>query len=135
LKVNYNPGPLELFTTVFDEIWRTLKALFTGSLNPKWISGPVGIVQVVHDNWMLGFKEALFWLGAISLNLGALNLLPIPMLDGGMILISFVELVTGRRMHPKTLEKLTLPFAILLIGFFIFLTYNDLSRVFTSFMR
>lgn len=134
-KVNYNPGPIELFSTVFDEIFRTLKALFTGSLNPKWISGPVGIVQVVHDNWMLGIKEALFWLGAISLNLGALNLLPIPMLDGGTILISAIELLTGRRLHPKTLEKIILPFAFLLIGFFIFLTYNDLSRLFGGFFK
>ncbi len=134
-KVTYNPGPIELFSTVFDEIFRTLKALFTGALNPKWISGPVGIVQVVHDNWMLGIKEALFWLGAISLNLGALNLLPIPMLDGGTILISAIELITGKRLHPKTLEKIIIPFAVLLIGFFIFLTYNDLSRIFGGFFR
>lgn len=134
-KVNYNPGPVELFSSVFNEIWRTLKALFTGVLNPKWISGPVGIVQVVHDSWSLGIKQALFWLGAISLNLGLLNLLPIPMLDGGTIAISFIELITGRRLHPKTLEKIIMPFAFLLIGFFIFLTYNDLSRLFSGFFR
>ena len=134
-KVNYNPGPFELFSTVFDEIWRTLKALFTGVLNPKWISGPIGIVQVVHDNWALGIKEALYWLGAISLNLGILNLLPIPMLDGGTIAISFLELISGRRLHPKTLEKIIIPFAVILIGFFIFLTYNDLSRIFTGFFH
>lgn len=129
-KVGYNPVPTEMFTNVFQEIWRTLKALFTGVLNPKWITGPIGIVQVVSDNSMVSLKEALFWLGAISLNLGVLNLLPIPMLDGGTILISFIEIITGRRLHPKTLEKIVLPFAILLIGFFIFLTYNDISRIF-----
>lgn len=134
-KIHYNPNPFELFMTVFDEIWRTLKALFTGALNPKWISGPIGIVQVVHDNWMVGIKEALFWLGAISLNLGSLNLLPIPMLDGGTILISLIELITGKRLHPKTLEKIIIPFAVLLIGFFIFLTYNDLSRIFTGLLH
>lgn len=129
-KVDYNPVPTEMFTNVFQEIWRTLKALFTGALNPKWITGPIGIVQVVSDNSMISLKEALFWLGAISLNLGVLNLLPIPMLDGGTILISLIELVTGRRLHPKTLEKIILPFAILLIAFFIFLTYNDITRLF-----
>ncbi|CCB85676.1 MULTISPECIES: site-2 protease family protein [Parachlamydia] len=128
-KVIYNPTPTELFYNVFDEIWRTLTALFTGSLNPKWISGPIGIVQVVHYNWMIGIKEALFWLGAISLNLGILNLLPIPILDGGTIALSFFEMVSGRRLSPKTIEKLVVPFAILLIGFFLFLTYNDLSRL------
>ncbi len=128
-KVTYNPDPLEMFQTVFDQIWRTLIALVTGSLNPKWISGPIGIVQIVHDNWMHGIREALYWLGAISLNLGFLNLLPIPVLDGGTILISLCEMVTGRKLSPKTLEKIVIPFAVLLIGFFIFLTYNDLSRL------
>lgn len=133
-KVIYNPTPTELFNNVFEEIWRTLSALFSGSLNPKWISGPIGIVQVVHNNWALGIKEALYWLGAISLNLGMLNLLPIPLLDGGTILISFFELITGRRLSPKTIERLVIPFAILLIGFFIFLTYNDLTRLLSGFL-
>lgn len=134
-KVKYNPNAVELFSTVFTEISRTMKALFTGVLNPKWISGPVGIIQVVQDQWKLGINQALYWLGAISLNLGLLNLLPIPMLDGGTILISFIEWVSGKRLHPKTLEKIVLPFAVLLIGFFIFLTYNDLSRLFSGFLK
>lgn len=134
-RVNYNPNPIEQFKGVFSEIWRTLTALVSGSLNPKWISGPIGIVQVVHDNWMIGIKEALFWLGAISLNLGVLNLLPIPVLDGGTIVLSFFELVTGKRIHPKTLEKLIIPFAVILIGFFVFLTYQDLSRIFSGFLK
>lgn len=133
-KVIYNPLPTEQFSNLFNEIWRTLKALFTGTLNPKFITGPIGIVQVMTDNWMVSMKEAIFWLGAISLNLGVLNLLPIPMLDGGMILMSFIEMVTGRRLHPKTMEKIIIPFAILLIGFFIFLTYNDLSRLLGGFL-
>lgn len=131
--VNYNPMPTEMFRNIFQEIWRTLMALFSGHLNPKWLSGPIGIVQVVHDNSMVSIKEALFWLGAISLNLGILNLLPIPVLDGGTILINLIELVTRRRIHPKTLEKLILPFAVLLIVFFVFLTYHDITRLFGKF--
>ena len=49
------------------------------------MQGPVGIVQVMQHSWSIGFKEAIFWLGMISLNLGVLNLLPIPVLDGGHI--------------------------------------------------
>lgn len=128
-KVNYDPSPLTQFDRVFTEIWRTLKALVTGTLNPKWISGPIGIVQVVHDHWLIGIKEALFWLGAISLNLGILNLLPIPVLDGGTILFSLFEMVTKKRLSPKILERLILPFALLLITFFVFLTYQDMSRL------
>lgn len=132
-KVQYNPIPTDMFANVFNEIWRTLSALVTGSLNPKWISGPIGIVQVVHDSWMVSLRDALFWIGAISLNLGVLNLLPIPVLDGGTILMSFVEMITGKKISPKLLEKLVLPFAILLIGLFLYLTFNDLSRLFTHF--
>jgi len=131
-RVQFNPGPLSLFGKVFEEIWHTLKALFTGSLNPKWMSGPIGIVHVVHDYSMVSLKEALFWLGAISLNLGVLNLLPLPVLDGGTICFSLYELITGNRLKSKTLEKLIIPFAILLIGFFVFLTYHDLARIFSS---
>jgi len=133
VKVRYNPTPWSLFTQVFEEIWTTLGALFTGSLNPKWLSGPIGIVQVVHDNSMVSFKEALYWLGAISLNLGVLNLLPLPVLDGGTICFSLYELITGKKIKAKTMEKLIIPFALLLIGFFIFLTYHDVARLFKTF--
>lgn len=134
-RVSYNPAPTTLFFSVFEEIRRTLIALFSGSLNPKWISGPIGIVQVVQESSMSSLKEALYWLGAISLNLGILNLLPIPVLDGGTILMSLVEIVTRKRLPPKTLEKIVIPFAVLLIGFFIFLTYNDLSRILQGFLH
>lgn len=129
-KVEYNPGPFALFGKVLEEIGHTLKALFTGSLNPKWMSGPVGIVQVVHTQSMVSLKESLYWLGAISLNLGALNLLPLPVLDGGTICFSFYEMLTGKRLKAKTMEKLIIPFAILLIGFLLFLTYHDVTRLF-----
>lgn len=133
--VLYNPNPEEQFQSVAQEILRTMEHLFSGSLNPKFMSGPVGIVRVVQENARVSLKEALFMLGAISLNLGMLNLLPIPVLDGGNILISLVEMVTGRRMKPKELEKLIIPFAIMLIGFFIFLTYNDLSNLFGGYFK
>jgi len=129
-KMSFNPSPLELFSLVFDEILHTLEGLFSGALSPKWLSGPVGIVQVVHNTWMVSAKEALFWIGAISLNLGALNLLPIPVLDGGTIALCLFEIVTGRKLQPKTLEKIVLPFAVLLITFFVFVTYHDVLRIF-----
>lgn len=133
-KVEYNPNPFQQFANVFQEIWRMLAGLVSGSFSPKWMSGPIGIVQVVHDSWMVGMKEALFWLGAISLNLAVINLLPIPVLDGGTIMFSLYEMITKRRIPPKTLEKLIIPFAVLLIGFFVFLTYQDLSRIFGGFL-
>lgn len=129
-RVNYNPTPVALFSNVFQEVWRTLEALVSGNLSPKWISGPIGIVQVVYDTSLGSIKEALYWLGAISLNLGFLNLLPIPVLDGGTILMSLFEMITRKKVQPKTLEKVIIPFGVLIITFFLFLTYNDLMRLF-----
>ncbi len=82
---------------------------------------------------MLGVKEALFWMGVISLNLGILNLLPIPVLDGGHICFSLFEMVTKRRLKAKTMERLIIPFVVLLIGMIVFVTYHDLSRIFSRF--
>jgi regulator of sigma E protease len=129
-QVDYNPPPWAMFSAIFTETWQTLKALVMGYLNPKWISGPIGIVQVIHHGWKVGIGEALFWIAAISVNLGVLNLLPIPVLDGGYICLSLWELVTRRRLKAKTMERLIIPFVVLLIGLLVFLTFQDLTRLF-----
>ncbi len=135
VQVAYNPNPLVLFQDVVNEVMHTLGALVGGYLNPKWISGPIGIVQVIHHQWLMGVKEALFWMGVISLNLGLLNLLPLPVLDGGYICLSLFEIVTGRRVSSKILEKIVVPFAVLLISFLVFLTYHDLIRLISNLLK
>jgi regulator of sigma E protease len=134
-RVNYNPSPVVLFGSVLKETWKTIVALFTGTVSPKYMTGPVGIVQVMQQSWGSGFKEALFWLGMISMNLGILNLLPIPVLDGGHICFSLWEWITGKPIKAKTMERLIIPFVILLIALFIYLTYNDLMRLFSGFFN
>jgi len=132
-EVRYNPSPLNQFVQVAEDTWRTLSGLFSGSLNPKYVSGPVGIIHVVHQSWMVGIKEAVFWMAVISLNLGMVNLLPIPVLDGGHIVISFVEMITKRRLTAKTMERLVIPFVGLMVGLFIYITYQDIARLFSKF--
>jgi regulator of sigma E protease len=127
--VNYNPSPFVLFTNVFRDTWRTLIALVTGILSPKWLTGPVGMVQVMHHSWSVGAKEALYWLAVISMNLGILNFLPIPVLDGGHICFSLWEVVTKKRIKAKTMERLIIPFILLLIALFVYLTYHDIVRL------
>jgi len=133
--VHYNPGPVQLFTDVCSEIWSTLSALVMGYLNPKFMAGPIGIVQVMQTSWGVSIKEGLFWLGAISLNLGFLNLMPIPVLDGGYICLALFEMVTGKRIKPKTVERMIIPFAVMIIALMLFLTFNDLSRIFSGFFQ
>jgi regulator of sigma E protease len=127
--VFYNPSPITLFGNIFKETYRTLVALVTGILSPKWLSGPVGMVQVMQHSWTVGAKEALYWLAVISMNLGILNFLPVPVLDGGHICFSLWELVTKKQIKAKTMERLIIPFILLLIAFFIYLTYHDIVRL------
>ena len=131
--VIYNPSPFALFARVFQEISRSFIALVSGSFSPKYMGGPVFIVQVMKQSWSIGIKEALFWLGAISLNLGVLNLLPIPVLDGGHICISILEKIRGKPLKAKTMQRLIVPFIALLIFIFFYLTYHDLARIFGRF--
>jgi regulator of sigma E protease len=127
--VRYNPSPIAQFVGVFHEVRKTLFALFSGAMSPKSLAGPIGIVQVMHYTWMVGIKEALYWLGFVSLNLGIVNLLPIPVLDGGHICFSLYEWITRKRISPKAMERMLLPFVILIIGLFIYMTYHDLMRL------
>jgi regulator of sigma E protease len=128
--VVYNPSPVQVFKDVVIETYTTMSSLVTGSLSPKWLSGPVGIVKVVQQSLSIGFVEALYWMGLISLNLGLINLLPIPVLDGGHICFSLWEWATGRRISSKVLEKIVFPFFILMIAFFLYVTFHDVSRLF-----
>lgn len=128
-EVVYNPSPGQIFKDVLMETGRTISALVTGTLSPKWLSGPVGIVKVMHYGLGIGVKEALYWMGLISLNLGLMNLLPLPVLDGGHICFSLWEWITKRRISSKVLERIILPFVVLLIAFFVYVTYQDISRV------
>ena len=131
-KVFYNPNPFSIAFSIYTEVKDTLSALVGGYLSPKWLSGPVGIIHIMQKQWHLGFKELLFWLGTISLNLALLNLLPLPVLDGGYATLSLFEIVTGKRVTPETIEKFVWPFVILLIGFMLYLTYHDIERIFFS---
>jgi regulator of sigma E protease len=96
-------GPIEGFTQALSETWRLTSAtvgligrMITGTASVRNVSGPIGIAQYANDSASAGLTSFLFFLGLISLSLGILNLLPIPMLDGGHLLYYLIELVTGR---------------------------------------
>ncbi len=66
----------------------------------------------------------------ISLNIGIFNLLPIPALDGGRVLILLIERITRRKINEKLVENIILASFVLLIGIFLFATYNDIAKMF-----
>ncbi|NGX31365.1 MAG: putative zinc metalloprotease [Chlamydiae bacterium] len=132
-QVTYNPNPFASFGKVYTETIRTIQALIQGNTSPKWLSGPLGIFQVMHTGFSISLKQGLFWLAAISLNLAILNLLPIPPLDGGHVVFYTYELITRKRVSMKTMNRVTIPFMILFIMLFVFTTFQDLSRFFGKF--
>jgi regulator of sigma E protease len=132
-EVRVNPNPFRQFADVFADTTRTLTALFSGTLSPKYMSGPVGMVYAVQQSWHDGIKDVIYWMAVISLSLGFLNLLPIPALDGGYILFSLWEMITKKPIQAKTLERLVIPFIALIIALFFFTTYQDISKLFHLF--
>lgn len=128
--IHYNPSPLTLFWQSCVSTGRTLGALVTGHLNAKWVSGPVGIVPIISHGWQAGGTEMLYWTGFISLNLGLLNLLPIPVLDGGYIAMTLWEIITKKKIPQKWMHWMAIPFVLAIIAFFLYVTYHDILRLF-----
>lgn len=134
-KVIYNPSPWQQVLDVLRQTKTTFSYLFLGQISPKYLSGPVGIVQVIHHSVSLGVKEVLYWLALISLNLAIFNLLPLPILDGGHILMSIYEQITKKTISSRVKDLIMIPFFVLFVGFFIYVTFHDLGRVFTKFFQ
>ncbi len=109
---------------------RMLWNMVTGEVSIKNISGPISIAQFVGDSARAGFTYVLTILALISISLGVLNLLPIPMLDGGQIMYQSVEWIKGSPMSDRAqlLGQQVGIFAILLLMSFAF--YNDIARFF-----
>ena len=110
-------------------IFRTLGGLFTGETSPKQLMGPVGIAQLSGESAQSGFVPLLGLMASISLNLGLLNLLPIPVLDGGHILILLLEGLTRRDFSVRVKERMLLAGFVLLMLLMVTVIYNDLTRI------
>jgi regulator of sigma E protease len=111
--------------------FRMLWNMATRAVSIKNISGPISIAQFVGDSARAGFSYVLTILALISISLGVLNLLPIPMLDGGQIVYQSVEWIKGSPMSDRAqlLGQQVGIFAILLLMSFAF--YNDIVRLFS----
>ena len=111
------------------DIFRTLVGLLTRETSPKQLTGPLGIAQLSGDAAALGWVALFSLMATISLNLGILNLLPIPVLDGGHIFIMALEGLARRDFSTKVKESLLLAgFAVLML-LMVTVIYNDLTRV------
>ena len=115
---------------------QSLFMLFTGKANMKDLSGPVGIVVMIDDSVKAGltvsfaaaFYNVLGMCILLSANLGVMNLLPIPALDGGRLVFLFVEAVRGKPMDPEKEGMVNLIGFALLMALMVFVVFNDIGR-------
>ena len=120
-------GGMETKIFVFS-IFDNLKQLFTGNIGLDQMMGPVGISEVVANT--NGFREFFEMMALISLSLGVTNLLPIPALDGGKLLILLIEAIRRKPLKQETEMNIQLIGFAILIGIFLMVTYNDILRIF-----
>ncbi|MDD3726588.1 MAG: site-2 protease family protein [Candidatus Ratteibacteria bacterium] len=117
------------FKDMVRSIFIALKMLVTKEASPRQLSGPIGIAQWGADIARRGLSRFLYYIAFISVNLGLVNMMPFPMLDGGHLVGLVGEKVTGRRPSKKILEWSGYIGFILIIGLALYVTYNDILRV------
>lgn len=116
----------------WDVLVQTLQGLgqmLSGSRSADELSGPLGIAQLSGQVASLGFASLVSFIAVLSVNLGLINLFPIPVLDGGHLVLYAIEALRGRPVPPKVQEfGFRAGFAVL-AGLFVFATWNDLSHL------
>jgi len=116
-------GELAAFTL------NSIKKMIIGLISPKNLSGPITIAKVASASAKSGLEAYLSFLALLSVSLGVLNLLPIPVLDGGHLLFYFAELLAGRPV-PEKIQALGYQLGLFLVLGIMFLAlYNDFSRL------
>ena len=110
---------------IFETVW----GLITRQTSPRQLMGPVAIAQLSGESAQIGWIALFSLMASISLNLGLLNLMPIPVLDGGHILIMALEGVARRDFSLKVKEKMLLAGFVVLMMLMVTVIYNDLTRI------
>ena len=131
-----NVGPLDAVVMGVERTYGlTLKILnavglmITGSVSRDELGGPLRIAQMSGQMAQGGLASMVFFLAALSINLGLINLFPIPMLDGGHLLFYFIEAIMGRPVNEKAQEYSFRFGLILVLVLMVFVTWNDLIQL------
>lgn len=108
---------------------KMLGKLIVGEVSPKNISGPITIAEYAGKTASMDFRYYIDFIAIISISLGLLNLLPIPLLDGGHLLYYFVEIITGKEV-PEKVQLFAQQIGIVILGMLMLLAfYNDINRL------
>jgi len=110
-------------------IYSFLKGIVERRLSPKTLNGPIGIAQLSGEAARQGAMAFIELMSMVSLNLAIFNLLPIPILDGGVILLLFVEMVMRRDLSLRVKEAVFKLGFVFLVAIMAFVIYNDISKM------
>ena len=126
------PNPFVLILKRVKDMYLTLTGLISPRSDVKLrnMSGPVGIVNHLSVFAKIGFKKLLLFVVFINVNLAILNLLPIPVLDGGHMVFATIEKLRGQPLPLAFLERAQMLFVVLLFSFMLYVTFFDVQRLF-----
>jgi len=113
-------------------VFETLIMLVKGDISPKALGGPIQIVQASGESLKAGAISFMFLMSYISINLAIINLLPIPILDGGHLLFYLIEAITRRPVTGKVREVATQVGLLFIVFLMLMVFYNDISRIITQ---
>jgi regulator of sigma E protease len=110
-------------------ILQTLGGLLTGKVSVKTLGGPVRIFEISYITAKRDFMHFLYFLGILSINLAILNVLPIPLLDGGHLLFILIETIKGKPLSERTMAAFQWAGLLFLLLLFVFVITNDISNL------
>ena len=116
------------FGSLISTMWITVINLFTGQISLSSLSGPVGIYHVVGQSLSMGLQQIVYLIAFLSINVGLINILPIPAFDGGRILFLIIEKIKGSPINAKFENTCHMVFFFLIILLMIYITVFDIIR-------
>ncbi|WP_454948933.1 RIP metalloprotease RseP [Gemella sanguinis] len=117
-------------TLIFTAIINLFVSLFTGGFSLNQLGGPVAIYEMSSSAAKSGLVTTLQWTGILSVNLGLMNLIPIPVLDGGRIIFVIYEAIFKKPINKKAQYYITITFGLLMVALMLAVTWNDIQRLF-----
>jgi regulator of sigma E protease len=127
----WGKGIQKSFSVIVESV-TFLKRIIFRDISPKYVSGPIGIIQFTAIMAKTGIRDLLSIIGLISVSLAIVNLLPIPIADGGQILLFGLEKLRGKPLSQKNQIIIQQVGIGLLIFLFILITWNDILRIFSG---
>ena len=115
---------------MFTSLFKILGNLFTGKIGVDNLSGPVGVYSVIDQIKESGLESIIYLTAYLSINVGIINLIPIPVFDGGRVVLSTAEKIKGSKLNPNIEIMLNNIGVILLIILFVYVTLNDILKIF-----